>query len=135
MGADACRDFAIGHGTLSNHQNVRSDGLTAAPDRRTSKHRHRDAATHDAAGVVNGEYEGVPAMNKVIGIALAFTIIGGMVLVAEGPELQSANGAHAYSINLDRCPYYPSPVACHSRSTGRSTIGRWTTPSHAAVGG
>ena len=72
-------------------------------------------------------------MKKVIGIALAFTIIGGVVIVAEGPELQSANSANAYSMNLDRCPYYPSPVACRSGSTGRTTIGSLT-PSQAAVG-
>jgi hypothetical protein len=72
-------------------------------------------------------------MNKVIGIALAFAIIGGVVVVAEGPELQSANRANAYSMNLDRCPYYPSPVVCHSRSAGRTTIGRLA-PSQAAVG-
>jgi hypothetical protein len=83
---------------------------------------------------VNGKYEGVLAMNKVIGIALAFTIIGGVVIVAEGPELQSANSANAYPMNLDRCPYYPSPVACHSRSTGRTTIGTLRTSVHAAVG-
>jgi hypothetical protein len=77
--------------------------------------------------------KGVLAMNKIIGIALAFTIIGGVVIVAEGPELQSANSANAYSMNLDRCPYYPSPVACHSHSTGRTTIGRLTPP-QAAVG-
>ncbi len=71
-------------------------------------------------------------MNKVIGIALAFTIIGGVVILAEGPGLQFANGADAYSMNLDRCPYYPSPVVCHSRSTGRTTIGRLT-PSQAAA--
>jgi hypothetical protein len=72
-------------------------------------------------------------MTKVIGIALAFAIIGGVVIVAEGPGLQSANSANAYSMNLDRCPYYPSPVACHSGSTGRTTIGRLA-PSQAAIG-
>jgi hypothetical protein len=83
---------------------------------------------------MNGKYEGALAMKKVIGIALAITIMGGVVVLAEGPEPQSANRANAYSMNLDRCPYYPSPVACHSRSTGRTTIGRLT-PSQAAVGG
>jgi hypothetical protein len=72
-------------------------------------------------------------MNKVIGIALAFTVIGGVVIMADGPEVQTANGANAYSMNLDRCPYYPSPVVCRSDSTGRNTIGRLA-PSQAAVG-
>ena len=65
-------------------------------------------------------------MKKVIGIALAFAIIGGVVIVAEGPELQFTKSANAYSMNLDRCPYYPSPVACRSGSTGHTTLGRLT---------
>jgi hypothetical protein len=80
-------------------------------------------------------YEGVLAMKKVVGIALAFAIIGGVVIVVEGPELRTANTANAYSMTLDRCPYYPSPVVCHSGPTGRTKIGGLTTPSHASVDG
>jgi hypothetical protein len=77
-------------------------------------------------------------MKKVVGIALAFTIIAGVVIVAEGPELQTANSANAYSMTLDRCPYYPSPVVCHNGSADHTAFGSLTTPSqpsHATVGG
>jgi hypothetical protein len=49
---------------------------------------------------------------KVIAAALAVTITSGMLSMAagavtEGSKVQLAN-------QLDRCPYYPSPVLCHN---------------------
>jgi hypothetical protein len=58
---------------------------------------------------------------KVWIVALAFTIVGGLGIaplistaVAEGVNHQSAAGStSAPAMRMDRCPYYPSPVACH----------------------
>ena len=73
-------------------------------------------------------------MKNAIGIALALTIVGGVVIATQGPETQTANGANAYATTLDRCPFYPSPVVCHNDPAGRTAVGSLTT-SHAAAGG
>ena len=59
---------------------------------------------------------------KIIGIALALavTITGGTLAVtadavANGSKLQSSNRSDVYEMR-DRCPYYPSPVACRTTS-------------------
>ena len=58
---------------------------------------------------------------KMIGItlALAVTITGGMLAVEDGSTLQSPNNSNVYEMRMDRCPYYPSPVVCHSGSKAR----------------
>ena len=63
----------------------------------------------------------------VIGIALALTMMGGAPLLAKGPELHSAKRTNADAMKLDSCPYYPSPVFCHTRSHATTTGGA---PSH-----
>jgi hypothetical protein len=69
------------------------------------------------------EYEGRrhPMNTKMIGItlALAVTITGGMLAVEDGSTLQSPNSSNVYEMRMDRCPYYPSPVVCHSGSQAR----------------
>ena len=74
-------------------------------------------------------------MKKAVGIALAFTIVGGVVIAAENAQGQSENRSNAYSMTLDRCPFYPSPVACHNSSAVHTAAGSPTTPSHATAGG
>ena len=64
---------------------------------------------------------------RVIGIALALTMMGGAPLLAKGPELHSAKRTNAYAKHLDSCPYYPSPVFCHTRSDTTTT---GSAPSH-----
>ena len=56
---------------------------------------------------------------KVIIIALAFTVLGGMLAMAQSSKPQTAHSAHVHAMNLDRCPYYPSPVFCRSRAGER----------------
>jgi hypothetical protein len=54
---------------------------------------------------------------KVIVIALAFTVASGMLALADdASNLQAKNSANFHVMNLDRCPYYPSPVFCRSVS-------------------
>lgn len=53
---------------------------------------------------------------KVIAITLAFTFLGGTLAVAQGSKPQATNSANTRAINLDRCPYYPSPVFCRDVS-------------------
>lgn len=58
---------------------------------------------------------------KVIVIALAVTIMGGVLALADGSKLQSANSANVHAMRMDRCPYYPSPVFCRAGSRARTT--------------
>jgi hypothetical protein len=69
---------------------------------------------------------------KIIGITLAFTIMGGVLALADGSKLQSANSADVFAMKMDRCPYYPSPVACRGGSGARTTS-NILTPIQAAV--
>jgi hypothetical protein len=72
---------------------------------------------------------------KIIGITLAFaaTITGGVLAVAagavaEGSKLQSPNRSNVHEMRMDRCPYYPSPVVCHSgpyRGGGRKSLAHY----------
>jgi hypothetical protein len=53
-------------------------------------------------------------------LALAVTITGGVfatAVAATTSKDQSANTSHAYAMRMDACPYYPSPIACHVRSS------------------
>jgi hypothetical protein len=40
---------------------------------------------------------------------------------AQGAGSQSARAANAYVMRMDRCPYYPSRVACRVESGTRTT--------------
>jgi hypothetical protein len=53
---------------------------------------------------------------KVIAVTLAFTVLGGTLALARDAKLQIGNGANVGATNLDRCPYYPSPVFCRDNS-------------------
>jgi hypothetical protein len=54
-----------------------------------------------------------------LALILAFTVLGGTLALAQGSKPQATNGAAAYAKNLDRCPYYPSPIFCRSDSRSR----------------
>lgn len=56
---------------------------------------------------------------KVIAITLAFTVLGGTLALAQASKSQATNSANGHAMNLDRCPYYPSPVFCRSDSRSR----------------
>jgi hypothetical protein len=62
---------------------------------------------------------------KLIGIALAFTIVGGFAIAtatAGGSKPQST-GTNTHAIRTDGRPYYPSPVFCRGSSAAHSTSG------------
>jgi hypothetical protein len=56
---------------------------------------------------------------KVIAITLAFTVVGATLALAQASKPQATNSANIHQMNLDRCPYYPSPVFCRSDSRSR----------------
>jgi hypothetical protein len=58
-------------------------------------------------------------ITKVIAVTLAFTVLGGALALAQGSKPQATNSANVHAKNLDRCPYYPSPVFCRSDSRSR----------------
>ena len=77
---------------------------------------------------IAAKYEGrahpMNAKINCITLALAVTIASGMFgvaagAVADGSKLQSPNSSNVYEMRMDRCPYYPSPVICHSGSKAR----------------
>jgi hypothetical protein len=70
--------------------------------------------------------KGLSMNTKVISIALAFTMVGGVLALADGSKPQSANSAKVFAIKVDRRPYYPSPVACRGGSRARTTSERLT---------
>ena len=52
-------------------------------------------------------------MNKnILSITLAVAVIGAVLAPAESPARQIVNAVNANAMNLDRCPYYPSPAIC-----------------------
>jgi hypothetical protein len=53
---------------------------------------------------------------NAIAMTLAFTVLGGTLAPAQSSKSQTTNSANVHAKNLDRCPYYPSPVFCHSVS-------------------
>jgi hypothetical protein len=65
---------------------------------------------------------------KVIIITTTFTIMGGVLALADGSKPQSANSANGHAKKMDRCPYYPSPVLCRSGLRARTTSGGLTPP-------
>jgi hypothetical protein len=81
--------------------------------------------TKDVAIAKSGEQ--IPSVDrKALAIILAFAVLGGTLALAQGSKPQATNTANAHAKNLDRCPYYPSPVFCrsHSRSREQDSIGR-----------
>ncbi len=60
---------------------------------------------------------------KVIVITLAFTILGGTLALAQSSKAHATNSANVHAMNLDRCPYYPSPVFCRSRAGEQDQLG------------
>jgi hypothetical protein len=56
---------------------------------------------------------------ETLAIILAFTVLGGTLALAQSPKPQTTNSANVHAKNLDRCPYYPSPVFCRSVSRSR----------------
>jgi hypothetical protein len=56
---------------------------------------------------------------KHIATTLAFAILGGALALAQGSPPQATNSANVHATNLDRCPYYPSPVFCRGDSRSR----------------
>ena len=65
---------------------------------------------------------------KVALFSLGFTIMTGMVALADGSKSQSANSANVHHLKMDRCPYYPSPVVCRDGSRAHTISGRLTPP-------
>jgi len=61
-----------------------------------------------------------PSMTtKYIAMTLVFALLGGTLALAQGSKPQATNSANIHAPNLDRCPYYPSPVFCRSASQSR----------------
>jgi hypothetical protein len=70
--------------------------------------------------------KGLSMNTKVLGITLAFTMMGGVLALADGSKLKSWNSANIFAMKMDRCPYYPSPVVCRGGSRARTTSDRLT---------
>jgi hypothetical protein len=51
---------------------------------------------------------------EVLAIIFGFTVLGGAFALAQGSKPQATDSANVHAKNLDRCPYYPSPVFCRS---------------------
>jgi hypothetical protein len=49
---------------------------------------------------------------EALAIILAFAVLGGTIALAQGSKPQATSSANVHTKNLDRCPYYPSPVFC-----------------------
>jgi hypothetical protein len=56
---------------------------------------------------------------EAFAIILAFTVLGGTLALAQGSKPQATSSANVHAKNLDRCPYYPSPVFCRSEPRSR----------------
>lgn len=61
---------------------------------------------------------------KVIVATLTFAVMGGMPALAQSSKPQAANKANVHAMDLDRCPYYPSPVFCRSEAHEQDRMGR-----------
>jgi hypothetical protein len=59
--------------------------------------------------------ESIMTTNVIIG-ALAFTVLAGMLAIAQISQPQTTRSATVHVKHFDRCPYYPSPVFCRSRA-------------------
>jgi hypothetical protein len=83
------------------------------------------AACRPKRSHVNMNMKETSMTTKNIVIALAFTVVGATLALAQGSTPQATNSANVHATNLDRCPYYPSPVFCRSdsQSRGQDEIG------------
>jgi hypothetical protein len=54
---------------------------------------------------------------SILAIALGFSALGIPVAACIVENANPANQANATAINMDRCPYYPSPVVCGQLSS------------------
>jgi hypothetical protein len=70
--------------------------------------------TKDIAIAKSGERK-TSVDRKALAIILAFTVLGGTLALAQGSKPQATISANVHAKNLDRCPYYPSPVFCRSQ--------------------
>jgi len=53
---------------------------------------------------------------EVIIIALAFTVLAGMLAMGQSSKPQTTRSTIVHAVHFDRCPYYPSPVFCRSQA-------------------
>jgi hypothetical protein len=53
---------------------------------------------------------------SIFAIALGFSALGIPVAACIVENTNPANQANVTATNMDRCPYYPSPVVCGQRS-------------------
>jgi hypothetical protein len=53
----------------------------------------------------------------IFAIALGFSALGIPVAACVAGNTSPANEANVTATNMDRCPYYPSPVACGQLSS------------------
>jgi hypothetical protein len=60
---------------------------------------------------------------KVIFVALAFTVVAGILAIAQSSKPQTTSSAPVHVKHFDRCPYYPSPVFCGSRAGEQDQLG------------
>jgi hypothetical protein len=61
---------------------------------------------------------------RVIFLALAFSVLAGILAIAQGSKPQTTSSALVHVKHFDRCPYYPSPVFCRSRAGEQDQLGR-----------
>jgi hypothetical protein len=69
--------------------------------------------TKDVAFAESGERK-TSIDRQALAIILAFAVLGGTLALAQGSKPQTTNSANVHAKNLDRCPYYPSPVFCRN---------------------
>jgi hypothetical protein len=74
--------------------------------------------TKDIAVAESGERK-TSVDRGALALILAFTVLGGTLALAQGSKPLATNIANVHAKNLDRCPYYPSPVFCRSDSRSR----------------
>jgi hypothetical protein len=67
--------------------------------------------------------ESIMTTNVIIG-TLAFTVLAGMLAIAQISKPQTTRSAIVHVKHFDRCPYYPSPVFCRLRAGEQEQLGR-----------
>lgn len=92
--------------------------------RELSNLKYRDSTGGDIPieGAARANMKEVSMTAKVIVIALALTAMGGMIALADASKQQAEN-MNVHAMNLDRCPYYPSPVFCRDASRAHEQDG------------
>jgi hypothetical protein len=74
--------------------------------------------TKDIAIAKSGELK-TSVDRQALAIIFAFTVLGGTLALAQGSKPQATSSANVHAKNLDRCPYYPSPVFCRNEPRSR----------------